>query len=142
MEKYKERARELLENWRYYDEDGIEVIPVFEAYKIAVQLAEEVEKENNIFYTFDQDGDMCKTNIIFPNTPLFVSEEDCIGFLKYQEDVYKKKINKLNLYTKEQVEELLQKQRELIIEKAQLDFGVGGYVSIDYNSILNAKLEI
>jgi hypothetical protein len=111
MEKYKERARELLENWRYYDEDGIEVITVFEAYKIAVQLAEEVEKDMlNYFFTQK---------------------------FEYSKDLF---------YTKQQIEELLQKQRELSYKEAitdceEIDWDRWEH-KVNKDSILNAKLEI
>jgi hypothetical protein len=51
------------------------------------------------------------------------------------------KVNKL--YTKKQVEELLQKQRELCNKEAYCEEGVIGYTwQVNENSILNAKLKI
>lgn len=71
-----------------------------------------------------------------------VEEESYIEF---------KKIRYQNLFTKEQVEELLQKQRELCAEKAETTMEHCGHSSgqycecqreIDKDSILNAKLKI
>lgn len=48
-------------------------------------------------------------------------------------------------YSKEQVEELLQKQRELCAEESStvlVDYGFGEFREVDKDSILNAKLKI
>lgn len=50
------------------------------------------------------------------------------------------------IYTKEQVEELLQKQRELCLVNAKLNESYNGFtgkeITLDKNSILNAKYQL
>lgn len=102
------------------------------------QLAEEVES---------------KLTIILNEAELIKAKHDTDSLCKYQGDYIRfewlkdminlHKTTNVQIYTKEQVEELLQKQRELCAEEVDLKHNAIGILSdIDKNSILNAKLKL
>lgn len=114
MSKYKDRANEILESIanKNTDENGERIYYLWEVEKAMCQLAEEVE-------------------ITTYNTLI---KSKVIGKLEAM-------VNQ-PYYTKQQVEELLQKQRELCVKEATTIHLGNNFVIVDDNSILNARLKI
>lgn len=154
--KYYNRAKEILQNYPVpkgdmYEEDAI---------KAMCQLAEEVENNNypkNAYYI-----------VTWSESQVFMEEDwfdecflinDDVGLEMFGSGAYFIPVDRYNefydiikspLYTKQQVEELLQKQRKLCAEKAEIEPNkyIGKltvnetYFKINENSILNTKLNI
>jgi len=116
MSKYKSQAEELL---------------IGQKYKYSDLTPREKER-----ILFDLIGHGIDTDDIINSICQLAEEVEEIFYNNF------KKIRFQNLFTKEQVEELLQKQRELCAEKVKFLYKSDTSFVIDKDSILNAKLKI
>jgi hypothetical protein len=161
MEKYKNRAKEIFLKTNY-TRGGYTDLELNNALNAMCELAEEVEKPiitsiNNMILYFSHGGN--GINYWGLDNEYVKSREVISNILEMLNDL-KKKNNLPTVYTKQEVEEILQKQRELCVKKAKPEFNdnCGGYskypqikltkryihtaiITVDEDSILNAKLK-
>lgn len=144
MCKYEGRANFILDNCTEHYNGNLLLFNKDDVIKAMCQLAEEVEKEYTATIMYKR---AIKAEHALSETlkKLRLVEYNCNNKHTKEvsefNDVLKKELDLL--YTKEQVEELLTKQRELCFEEHELiSSSNNSELMLDEKSILNAKLEI